>query len=286
MRWEDYYQQKAKDSFATYFRLVLFEFIINGREKEFSDMDGQSFVKHKLAADTMDYYIHAYWQEETGEEIKGVIIKDIISSMDSWYLKSENFRVIAKSIFSYVTSNGDVILEQLIKRGLLEEVSPTDVRIKWNAVLKEDDIKEIAKGDFDKIWAILRQSQLDKRKSENLTSFFNAYRKRFAVIFPKEEFEKLYKVHECAYCGISEEDIMQLAKTDRIFKKSERGWHLEIDRKDSNKEYMPGNCVRCCYWCNNAKTDEFTEDEFKPIAEKIREVWVKRGIERLRKSVE
>ena len=165
----------------------------------------------------------------------------------------------------------------------MEEVSSKDVRVKWNTVLKEDDIKEIAKDDFDKIWAVLRQSQLDKGKCAKLASFFNAYRRRFTEIFPKEEFEKLYKIRECAYCGISEEDIMQLAKTDRIFKKSERGWHLEIDRKDSNKEYTPKNCVRCCYWCNNAKTDEFTEDEFKIIADGIRRVWVSRGIDRLRK---
>ncbi|WP_188117205.1 hypothetical protein [Campylobacter concisus] len=31
-----------------------------------------------------------------------------------------------------------------------------------------------------------------------------------------------------------------------------------------------------CYWCNNAKTDEFSPEEFKPIAEGIREVWNKR----------
>jgi hypothetical protein len=24
-----------------------------------------------------------------------------------------------------------------------------------------------------------------------------------------------------------------------------------------------------CYWCNNAKTDEFTAEEFKPIGEAI-----------------
>jgi hypothetical protein len=213
MRWEDYYQQKAKDSFVTYFRIALFQFIITGREKEFSDMDGQSFANLNLGSGTLDYYIHAYWQDETGEEIEGKTIKDIISSMDAWNKKSKKF---------------------------------------------------------------------NKQNKEILNSFESSYIKRFESIFPKEEFEKLYKAQECAYCGISEDEIMQLAKKGRIFKKSERGWHLEIDRKDSNKEYTPKNCVRCCYWCNNAKTDEFNEEEFKPIAEGIRKVWVERGIERLR----
>ena len=31
-----------------------------------------------------------------------------------------------------------------------------------------------------------------------------------------------------------------------------------------------------CYWCNNAKTDEFSPEEFKPIAEGIRKAWNER----------
>lgn len=56
-------------------------------------------------------------------------------------------------------------------------------------------------------------------------------------------------------------------------KKKDRGWKLEIDRLDSNFEYRPSNTVMCCYWCNNAKTDEFTRDEFMEIAKAIRNVW-------------
>lgn len=28
-----------------------------------------------------------------------------------------------------------------------------------------------------------------------------------------------------------------------------------------------------CYWCNNAKTDEFTAEEFKEIGKEIRKIW-------------
>ena len=49
---------------------------------------------------------------------------------------------------------------------------------------------------------------------------------------------------------------------------------MEIDRKNSNKEYTADNIVLCCYWCNNAKSDEFTFDEFKKyIAPGINQTW-------------
>ena len=40
---------------------------------------------------------------------------------------------------------------------------------------------------------------------------------------------------------------------------------MEIDRKAPNQEYSDDNCEPICYWCNNAKTDEFSAEEFKPI---------------------
>ena len=58
--------------------------------------------------------------------------------------------------------------------------------------------------------------------------------------------------------------------------KNFRGWNLEIDRLNSNFEYKPDNCAMACYWCNNAKTDEFTEDEFMVIGEAIKNVWRER----------
>jgi len=67
--------------------------------------------------------------------------------------------------------------------------------------------------------------------------------------------------------------INQLAINRKLYKKNERGWKLEIDRINSNLEYKPNNCVMACYWCNNAKTDEFTYEEFKEIGKEIRKVW-------------
>ena len=37
---------------------------------------------------------------------------------------------------------------------------------------------------------------------------------------------------------------------------------MEIDRIKANHEYLKDNVVLACYWCNNAKSDEFSEPEF------------------------
>lgn len=98
----------------------------------------------------------------------------------------------------------------------------------------------------------------------------------FPIRFPVQEFQKLTVQDTCYYCGITKDEINALADARRLYKKKDRGWNLEIDRLDSNSEYSPDNCVMCCYWCNNAKTDEFTPTEFKEIAKAIRKVWDRR----------
>lgn len=83
---------------------------------------------------------------------------------------------------------------------------------------------------------------------------------------------------ECHYCHITEKDIDTLIEKGKIITKrlSTRGRSMEVDQKDTNKGYEKGNIVLCCYWCNNAKTDEFTEKEFIPIGELIGETWKSR----------
>ncbi|MBN8569622.1 MAG: hypothetical protein J0M18_08325 [Ignavibacteria bacterium] len=83
------------------------------------------------------------------------------------------------------------------------------------------------------------------------------------------------KTRKCHYCGIGEDIIKELIRDNRIHTKRlwQRGRSMEIDRKDPFQTYDKNNIVLCCYWCNNAKTDEFTEEEFKLIAKGIKEVW-------------
>ncbi|MEA3476466.1 MAG: hypothetical protein U9R23_08525 [Candidatus Cloacimonadota bacterium] len=82
----------------------------------------------------------------------------------------------------------------------------------------------------------------------------------------------------CYYCGISEAQIEMLANNSKIKTKRfySRGKTMEIDQKKSENGYKKCNIVLACYWCNNAKSDEFDEDEFQPIANGIRETWNKR----------
>jgi hypothetical protein len=94
----------------------------------------------------------------------------------------------------------------------------------------------------------------------------------FPVIFPLDKFELLGKKEKCYYCDITLEEVELLVEKGQIFKKSERGWHFEIDRKKPNLEYSVDNCEVACYWCNNAKTDEFDDEEFSPIGRKIGDV--------------
>jgi len=94
-------------------------------------------------------------------------------------------------------------------------------------------------------------------------------------IINKDEFIAFYgddeKNRKCEYCDISEQEINLLLDQGLIYTKRlrTRGLSMEIDRIEPNKGYVEGNIVLCCYWCNNAKTDEFSAKEFKPIGELI-----------------
>ena len=99
----------------------------------------------------------------------------------------------------------------------------------------------------------------------------------FPILFPLTDFKKLISEVECHYCQITLNKIKSLVEGRKIFKKQiTRGWSMEIDRKEPNLEYFKDNCVPCCYWCNNAKTDEYNEAEFLIIAQGIRQIWEKR----------
>ena len=49
------------------------------------------------------------------------------------------------------------------------------------------------------------------------------------------------------------------------FRKGRRGKSFEIDKKKPQGNYNPQNCVLACYPCNNAKSDVFTDKNFKII---------------------
>lgn len=83
----------------------------------------------------------------------------------------------------------------------------------------------------------------------------------------------------CYYCSLPEEllNVLHLLPGHINKRYPKRGKSLEIDRKQSNLAYSNlDNLVLACYWCNNAKTDTFTEKEFLEIGSVIKNIWKNR----------
>lgn len=84
---------------------------------------------------------------------------------------------------------------------------------------------------------------------------------------------------KCCYCNIMEDEIKILIDRSKIRTKRliTRGRKLEIERMQPNESYDNiDNLVYACYWCNNAKTDEFTKEEFIPVGKAIQKIWRER----------
>ncbi|MEZ5004207.1 MAG: hypothetical protein R2730_14340 [Chitinophagales bacterium] len=121
-----------------------------------------------------------------------------------------------------------------------------------------------------------RIKQIEGKCSDVLKELEYEYIQSFSKVITEEKFIELISKESCHYCGITEKKIDILSGKQRLYKKNLRGWNLEVDRLNSNFEYVFENCVMACYWCINAKTDEFTEDEFKLIGKTIGEIWERR----------
>lgn len=69
---------------------------------------------------------------------------------------------------------------------------------------------------------------------------------------------------QCYYCKTGEKVIATLfSNRYTSAKRQTRGQHLEIERRDAkNNNYSVDNCVLACYFCNNDKSDIFTEEEY------------------------
>lgn len=135
--------------------------------------------------------------------------------------------------------------------------------------------------DVDKIdEAIVGWNEKNKSLKEIL---YEEYKSNFDSVLTLYSFASIYpenrSMRKCVYCNITEGQVDQLRANNKIHTKNARGKHLEIDRLNSNKEYEKENIVLACYWCNNAKMDEFTYDEFKlTIGPAMDELWSKRMV--------
>ena len=112
-----------------------------------------------------------------------------------------------------------------------------------------------------KVWSHTRS--LWRRKCQSVP--FNDF---------KTWFEKAER--KCNYCGVTEPDIKILLENKMIFTKrlKTRGRTLEIERILPNERYDNiSNLVYSCYWCNNAKSDEFSIDEFLQVGAALKLIW-------------
>jgi hypothetical protein len=79
---------------------------------------------------------------------------------------------------------------------------------------------------------------------------------------------------KCAYCGLSERDSQRIVHEGHLTSLRfpiygcvttgvNRGYWLEIDRKNPKGFYSIDNCNPSCYFCNNDKSDVFTDDQYQ-----------------------
>lgn len=116
---------------------------------------------------------------------------------------------------------------------------------------------------------------------DRLTNLFYSFKQRGERQFSKKEFLRWYSENidlGCYYCGLEIETQTRLIdsgklNSNRFFtykyksksgveKYGTRGKSLEVDRKKHKGEYSVENCVLCCYFCNNDKSDVFSSEQY------------------------
>lgn len=162
--------------------------------------------------------------------------------------------------------------------------------------LKNFDVSNEVKTKFSGLYikgerAILREvnKSTENFKSEN-KAFLKKYEVNYKTYFedrmPFEKFDEFWNPNNsrtCGYCGVSEGNIEELKKQKKIQTKRfySRGKTMEVDKIKADGEYEVENIILACYWCNNAKTDEYNLTEFKEIAMGINAVWSKRLVKNI-----
>lgn len=145
--------------------------------------------------------------------------------------------------------------------------------------LSQKEIKNETGMSIDKIREYVNLSSSVEDLIKPIRDLYNRKKiKADGISFPEfyEWYIKKQKANYCFYCGISEEQIQQvIPKT--LFEKlwgGKRGKKLELERTIHDEPYSKiDNLAFACTWCNNAKTNTFTCNEFKEIAKGINMAW-------------
>lgn len=238
------YKSKLTDSFNTKFKIfVFYKFLCNQNFDEYFARD-----------------ISEILNDFKGFEISPKLA-DAFSSQ--YYQKSGTENVIYECDNCICEKTVDEITEKLF-----------DYDCDGKRTYEKNYVFDMIKDNYRKEY----KEDQKNRNDENLYEFLRKDHLENNELFSLCTFKKLISKTECYYCGINIEQIVELGKNSKLHNKRSdtRGYSLEIDRKSPNLEYSEDNCCMACYWCNNAKTDEFSEDEFKNIAGGINITWNKR----------
>jgi hypothetical protein len=121
----------------------------------------------------------------------------------------------------------------------------------------------------------------ETRTKQQLRNWFNGKRRQKKMGFKTyEAFVTWYndEPKHCHYCQIKEGEVQEivmrgLLTSARFPKKGlkargrNRGKWLEVDRKKPLGKYSAANCVLACYFCNNDKSDVFTDEQYQEFKE-------------------
>ena len=133
-----------------------------------------------------------------------------------------------------------------------------------------ETILHISRQTVKELWDKLSN---EREKVNKVKRLYNR-KKRLMNGVSFQDFYTMYTGQElyCCYCGITQEEINQLFAQEQVKTKRSgtRGRSLELERVRPNEDYGNlDNLKLACYWCNNAKSDEFNEIEFKPVGIEI-----------------
>jgi 5-methylcytosine-specific restriction endonuclease McrA len=148
----------------------------------------------------------------------------------------------------------------------------------WKETIAQNMDEEYTSHDFlrykNKVLEAFNENNEGLKKE-----FKKVYRQRFGERLQEAQFAEFFRsADHCYYCKITLTQLKDLSERKLIKTKRKyiKGKSLEIDKKDPNGFYEIDNMVLCCYWCNNAKTDEYTAEEFLEVSRGVKSVWDQR----------
>jgi len=263
-------------------KIFALDFILKGLVMKKSDIDWSKVQKFEENEQEVTLKLECKRSEVTVE--KKVNIKYQILQYKNFYIRVLLKPFYVESDLTSTRPNIDNVIT-FLQSQLLAKYKNIALRNKQNKAfyntLEVDDKKSIN--------ILYHHAKIDQYKGKNLGNFWLGKSKQeykisdltksdFENFLSLERFVEILTHDNCAYCNISIANILELSQ-NALYTKRARGYAMEVDQKDPLQSYSDENCVACCYWCNNAKTDEFSASEFKEIARGINKVWRDRGID-------